>query len=776
MNKKHKIIGLATAVLTLAFGIAYPYVGLAETTGQVKQQTEQQSEGGDTEAAAAETKDTSQTAAPSLTLQSGSSLYPVSATKKFAENSRLELYLDPKTANIRLVNKQSGKEWLGAPQVSRRTLPNNKKFMDSPVHVEYTEGADITQTYTLKTDLKTKLKVTEIDQGARAEFELTAVKISFAVEYRLREDGVEVTVPYDSIKEAGTARLTSLEVLPFFNAGSETDKGAILVPDGSGALMVFRKDHPKYFSGYSEPVYGPDAAFKTEQYTEIYPVFRKSKAPKEYIAMPVFGDYRNGTGFLGIITKGDKDALINGTPAGIRNIPYYRTAAEFVYRKMDVIFIGTSGQIPLFQSKKIEGDRQVRYVMLEDEEADYVGMAKAYRSYLVNEKGVKPVKQEGTPLNVQLLGGVLRDEIIGTTFIEMTTFEQARSIIDAYAEKGVKNLEITFTGWSKDGLYGNQPDHFPVETHLGGAKDLKELVGYAKEKGVSIYLQANYVRPFNSSDGYTKKKDAVRGIDREVMDSYNTWVSDNWINRRELFHLMKPERVLDNRIKKELDDFADLGVTGVSLQYMGNTIYSDLDPKSPATREQTAGAWVEALDSLKEKVGKTAVDYGFAYTLGHVDRIDNAPMDSSHFVYTDQTVPFYQIVLHGLVPYVAKPTNLRDDSETEFLRAVEYGALPSYELTYEPPSKLQRTMEDRLFSSDYSYWLDPSTEEYRKFAELHEKTAGQEIVNHERLSAQVYRTTYANGTQVVVNYGAEAATVDGLTVSALDYAVTGGGQ
>jgi hypothetical protein len=587
---------------------------------------------------------------------------------------------------------------------------------------------------------------------------------------------LETTVPYDSIKETGTARLTSLEVLPAFNAGKETDQGALFVPDGSGALMVFRKNHPKYFSGYSEPVYGPDLAFKTESFNDIDPYWRQEKPPKESIALPVFGSYRNGTGFLGIITKGDKDAIINGIPAGIRSIALYRASAELVYRKSDVIFIGSSGQIPLFQGKKIAGDRQIRYVLLEDKEADYVGMAKAYREYLMKEKNLKPVKQDAMPLNVRLLGGLLRDEIIGTTFIEMTTFEQARSIIDQYAGMGVKNLELTFTGWSKDGLYGNQPDHFPVERQLGGAKGLKELASYAKEKGVSVYLQANYVRPFETSDGYSKRNDTIRGIDREVMESFNSFIASRYNNHDETFYFMKPERMLDKHIKNEVEDFADLGIAGVSLKYMGDTVYSDLDPASPASREQTADTWVSALDAFKEKVGKTSVDYGFAYTLGHVDRIDNAPMDSSHFVYTDQTVPFYQLVLHGLVTYTSKPTNLRDDSRIEFLRAVEYGALPSYELTYEPPSKLQRTMEDRLYSSSSSYWLKPSTEEYREFAKLYEQVGDQQIINHERISPQVYRTTYASGTQIIVNYGDAAQSVDGQTVKGLDYVVSGGGS
>ncbi|WP_274361998.1 DUF5696 domain-containing protein [Paenibacillus thermotolerans] len=768
MNKRHHKVWIASVVLALALSMIYPYAGIAEENDQAERQQPAQEE--PEQAGAAEAKP-----APKLQLKLKLPPKEPAVMTKAAENSRFELLIDAESGSIKVVDKKTKKEWTNTPQ-AEGILPNNQSFIDSPVHIKYTEGADISQTYTLKPDAKTKLTVQNIDQGVRAEFELEALKLSFHIEYRLLDDGLEVTIPYSSIKEGGTARLIGLEVLPFFNAGSETEEGALFIPDGSGALMIFRENHPKYYSGYSEPVYGPDLAFKTQSYTDITQMWRREKPPKESIALPVFGTYRNGTGFLGIITEGDKDALINGIPAGIRNIPLYRTSAEFIYRKFDVIFIGSSGQIPLFQGAKTEGDRKVRYVLLEGEDANYVGMAKAYRDYLMKEQGVKPAVPETMPMNVRLLGGILRDEIIGSTFIKMTTFDQAKSIIDEYAAKGVNNLQLTLTGWSKGGLYGNQPDHFPVEKKLGGAKGLKELTKYAQAKGGSVYLQANYVKPYQESKGFSARKDTIRGIDREAMEVFNTFANSGVTDRREKFYLIKPGQVSERRAEHELDEFAGIGAAGVSLKYMGDTLYSDVDPKTPLSRRQTADAWVSVLDKFKKKVGHTAVDYGFAYTLGHVDRIDNAPLDSSRFVYTDLTVPFFQIALHGLVLYAAEPSNLRDDSRVQFLRAIEYGATPSFELTYEPTSKLQRTMEDRLLSSGFSHWLEPSVAEYREFAKLYDLVGDRQIVNHERLSEQVYRTTYAGGTQIIVNYGAEAATIGGISVKGLDYAVTEGGS
>ncbi|NIK79594.1 hypothetical protein FHS15_004755 [Paenibacillus castaneae] len=702
-------------------------------------------------------------------------LYDVSAVKEIAANDSYIMYIDEKTGNIRLVDKKTKKEWLGTPQLPRTTMPNNKKYMDAAVHVKYTEGSDTVQTYLTK-EKENKLKIEKIENGAKVIFQFIKEQLEFAIEYRLLADGFELTIPESSIKETGKAKFISIEPLPFWNAAADTDDGAIFLPDGSGALMKYKATHPQYFAGYSEMIYGSDPAYVTQSNIILDEKWRQRLAPKEKIALPVFGNYRNGIGSLGIVTKGQYDAKINGTPSGIRAISYYRTSTEFVYRWNDVIFIGTSGEIPFFQGDWIKGDRQSRYMLLQEDQADYVGMAKAYGKYLQTVEGIKPVEQSGVPVKVKLLGGILRDEVLGQTFISMTTFKQAQEIIDAFQNKGIKNLELTFSGWSEGGLYGDQPDHFPVEKKLGGQKALKELAAYASNKGVSLYLEANYARAFSKSDGMKKSKDAIRGMDHEVAVSNEYYIGSRWNDDSRIFYWMKPERVINKHLNKELKDYAKLGISGVHLAYWGDTLYSDIDKKSITSRGETANAWVKAADAVREAVGGASIDYGFGYMLGHIDGISQAPMDSSHFIYNDETVPFYQIALHGLLPYTAASINLRDDARNELLRMVEYGALPSLELTYEPTSKLQRTMEDRLWSSQYTTWIDEAVQQYGELEPIYTAISNQAITDHEALGDKLFRTTYANGTKVIVNYGAAAATVDGISVPAAGFAMQNGGK
>lgn len=694
-------------------------------------------------------------------------LSKVTALTEVLSNDKYILYIDEKTGNVRLVSKQSGTEWLGSPQTPSTLPPNNKKFIDSPLHLRYTQGSDITSTYSLK-DATTEMTYEVVNDQVVLSFNFGAEGITVQLIYSLSDRGLVVQIPFESITETGAARLTSLEPLPFMNGALESDEGAMFLPDGSGALLNFRTNHETYLKGYSGYIYGNDQTFVSHTHDFLGVGVRRSITPRESIALPVFGMYRNGVGTLAIVQDGMYEAKINGTPAGVRAIPMYRSSVEFMYRKNDIIFIGNSGQIPYFQGQMIAGDRKVEYVLLEKEKANYVGMAEAYRDYLIEEQGITPVVDQTPTLNLMLFGGILREEIIGDTFIKMTTFKQAEDIIASLQQAGISSIDATFDGWTKNGVYGTQPTH-KVAKQLGGKKGLTSLVNFAEASNVNLYLRANYVKPFEDTGKYSQRKDSVRGMDREVLVTNQYWPSDRWSRSSVTFNLLKPERALEKYVKEEVSDYVKYGVDGVQLQYMGQYIYSDEDKDSITDRSIAANAWIEALSLMREQVGATSVEYGNAYTFGVVDRIDNAPLYSSEYTYTDESVPFYQLVVHGLIPYYAAPINLREDAEVEWLKSIEYGALPSAELTGELSSNLHRTIATRLFSSYAQDWIPQIAEEYQELLPMYEAIAGEQMVNHEQLQQDVYRTTYANGTTVIVNYNRNSVQVDGATVEGMNY-------
>jgi hypothetical protein len=83
---------------------------------------------------------------------------------------------------------------------------------------------------------------------------------------------------------------------------------------------------------------------------------------------------------------------------------------------------------------------------------------------------------------------------------------------------------------------------------------------------------------------------------------------------------------------------------------------------------------------------------------------------------------------------------------------------------------------DNLFSTEYENWVAPSVDEYKKAADILNPVAQQAITNHETLASGVKRMTYANGTQITVNYNPKPFSIGGKSISGYGYAVTEGGS
>lgn len=693
-----------------------------------------------------------------------------------AENEHLLMRIDEANGLVHVENKKSGNVWYSHPQNLEGIPSHQLNLMSNPFLIRFTQGGGTTSTFPQKE--AGTLKALQLQSGVRAEYFFETLEMQITIDYLLTEDGMEVSIPYRLFEERGKSKLVTVELLPYFDGARATEQGYLVVPDGSGALIRFKESHITYHDRYSQFVYGPDYAFKKNYIDKI----RKNPKenvyfnPREYIALPVFGMKRADQGFAAMITQGEHNARITSAPSGYQNMDVYRTAVEFLYRNDDLVHIGDSGEVAIFQGGITPGDRAVRYVLLEEEDASYVGIAHAYRNYLMTTKGVKPVQDQTAELQVRLIGGILREEILGKSFVRMTSFEQAQQIIDEFLQRGMRYLSITYEGWSKGGALGSQPKQFPVESRLGGMNGLKELGVYAQESDVSMYLSANYVMPYVRNSPSAPSKAASRGLDREVAYLYEPNKATLQPRLRQRYFLMKPDLALQEYLAKDQKTYADLPISGVRLDHIGDTLYSDQDSKHIYYRSQTMETWQSALELVRSHAGRAVVDYGFAYTLGRVDRIDDIPIDSSHYIYEDETVPFMQIALHGLIPYTASPVNLADDPRDYFLRTIEYGAIPSFLLTYEDSSNFKRTQFDHIFSSSYRDWLDTAAAVYEESMEVLQLVAGQTITGHEQVRKNVYRTTYDHGVSIVVNYNDEAVQVDGLSIGARSFAVGNGGR
>ena len=171
---------------------------------------------------------------------------------------------------------------------------------------------------------------------------------------------------------------------------------------------------------------------------------------------------------------------------------------------------------------------------------------------------------------------------------------------------------------------------------------------------------------------------------------------------------------------------------------------------------------------------KTAVQRGNAYVLSLTDYLYDLPQSGSNHSIMDEYIPFYQMVVHGYIPYsLDTPGNMSIEYDVEKLKWIECGAEPTFLLTEEMSEKFKDSKVENAFSTEILNWFDNVAE---ITAEINTKlafTGNCTISEHTKLQNNVYRLTYSNGNKVNVNYTDKQVTVDNVTVKAVDYVVVG---
>ncbi|MCM3748785.1 DUF5696 domain-containing protein [Paenibacillus pasadenensis] len=760
-----RLIALSAALITVgALGVA----GFRYVKGELE--SSPITAGKDGQTAAAGTAKTVQTSkAPAV--KTG----PFTA-EVVKETSRLKLEIG-KDGRITIMDKRNNHVWRSNPDEQSLATETVKgvwrKNLDSAFYLEYvdTRQAGSKLKYGNFTDLKTAVSVKETEEGAEITFDLKSIESSFVFIVSLKDGFLQVDIPSERIKEGPNARFVYLWAFPFLGAArSDMPNGHMFVPSGMGATINF-DPNGKYPFRYTGEIYGMDLAVSTQS-------FRGSPDAPSDVLLPVFGISYGQNALFGIITEGETNANINATPGGLYT-SYNWIAPQFQYRNEYYRQTSSFGEgFNVYDEKRLEQDRQVRYYFLQGdkpEQINYVGMAQAYRSYLMESKGLKRLetKPDRLPLEIAFFGGDREPSMFGSKLVTTTTFDQAAKIVEELKASGITDMDVVFEGWSNGGYMRYLPDRLPPEEALGGENALKRLIETVKGNGSRFYLDDNFVIAY-SGKGFVAREEAVRDSNSRVVEDEMGPSGGFSFRKATQKYWLQPDLSL-KELEKSLPTYKEFGVDGIHHNSIGEVLFSDHTPKDPHTRGDTSALFEEILNKTKSELGKVRVSHGNSFVLDKADHISDLPLSPSYDLLANKSVPFYPIAIHGLVSYSAKPGNLRDEFNNELLRSVEYGALPSYLLTFEDPGILKDTFTRYIFSSQYSEWTETIVKEYNRISSVLGGLQDQMIVNHRSLSKDVFETTYENGQRVIVNYGDTPYREGGVEVKPNDFALTGKG-
>ena len=564
-----------------------------------------------------------------------------------------------------------------------------------------------------------------------------------ALQYTLTEDGLTVRLPANGIRfDHSVYQLDYVTILPFFGAGDLNDDGYLFYPDGSGAILYYEDLAKKSGVTLTGKVYGTDYAYHVI-----------SGKHQESIRMPVFGlvneetntvtdeagvetTTTSTTGFVAILEEGDAMANITAScqPALHNYASVYTTFYPRPKDTYDLSGTVTSGSSStswtVEASRKYTGSYEMHIYMLSDEsakptleanqrnyfEASYVGMANAYRHYLLNQVNVltffeeTDVQDGNLPLYIEAFGTVPDIKRILSVPVEvdvpLTTFTDVEKMYQELSDNGISNVHFKLTGFANGGMYATYPAKLKWMSEVGGKSGFNSLIENAKREGFGVYPEFDfmYINEEGLFDGVSLKAGAARTIDNRYS---NKRVFNATYQEFVTYHdICVTPVMVEEYYTRFAKKFTKYNPIGISVSTLGSDLNSDFGKKNPTNREEAKEIISGVLAQMSEDYdGNIMSAGGNAYALKYVEHLLNAALDSSRFVDTSRSVPFVGIVLHGSVNFAGSALNMAGNTDYQILKAIENGASLYFMLSYDNTNLLKQYEDlSQYYSVNYKIW------------------------------------------------------------------------
>ena len=479
---------------------------------------------------------------------------------------------------------------------------------------------------------------------------------------------------------------------------------------------------------------------------------------------------------------------------------------RFNYDFMTVAKNGSYETFPRFRCAEVRtwfpkyyNDIVVDFRRLEGAEADYNGLAHAYRKYQLDRGAVRTIKDRAKDFPVL---DYLADAIVvriqthaAKLIPDKRTFYAAgeeppivvhmpfgvtEEFLQAMKDAGVDKLCINSAGWQDGGYDGRTPGHFPIGAEAGGAEAFQRLVERAHKLGYLLTLHAT------NTDGYRCSKQwsedwVCKRADGSLMEG-GLWAGGQcyWVCQKASWEGWVPE---------ELRKMAALGVDGPHYIDVYSATYplACADAKHPATWEDTAAYQNKVLAEAKRLMGGAASESGYDHVAGNIDYINYIERDlktehEGKFANTlvSGVYPVWELVYHGIILYTSDRLT-QNHTRGKCLYKLEKSGDPRWMEGdgVEDPYVALKIVEFGGRPIFYTYKfadvprIKKAWDEFVPVRHLQK----EQMVSHRELAPQVFETRYGNGERTVCNYGERAYKLDGRTfVPPMGYVLCGAGE
>ncbi len=542
------------------------------------------------------------------------------------------------------------------------------------------------------------------------------VEETIAVKFYEENGGIKAEIDTDKATLKDGYCIEKISILPgLFSENNPQNQCFYTVPDGCGAQIDLTAQASDGYSAALD-VYGSDITFGEYSQGAILPCFAMT---------------RNKTMLTTVIEDGDALSSIY--------VKHNKKIGGNLYNTFTVTpFSKVNGR--LIKGESYKGVISQMYYLSDSGKADYNTVSAIVRDSLT-DKGYLPSKISETfvdyPFFVTAIGSGN-----GKNNDTFTTFENASEMIALLKSKGVRSIALRFAGGGKKGLNSGAKNDCSLSNVLGGEKEYNKLCAVAGEKNSTVWYDVNLA--LTPSTNANNKTDIYKSF-REYL-SKATVKSD-----------VATYNSVYSNISEAYKMAEKLESGNVCINDLSFLLYSDVFGKIDRQ---------SALESLKEKVQSLSVSDGVmlakpaVYLMNQADAIFNVTQTATLSEYEGvKEVPLLQMVLHGSVIYGSEPVNLFEDNTDAVLKAIEYGASPSFVFTY-----------DNCAVLDYGVYATQTAKFYSSVKRML-PLMDMKITSHEQVLSGVYKVTYDYSKVVYINYNPSVVEVNGILVSAKDFVV-----
>lgn len=672
------------------------------------------------------------------------------------ESGNLRLSFRPENNYLKIENSADNSVWYSSPENAGNDTAATKltQFkMMSPVALEYVNTTSKKRTalnlYT--SNIKSgKYRIYKIINGIVFEYDITEVsKKLFLATYLENENLITEVWFEDSDEKKENIAVCSVSVLPYFVRGSADDKGYLFLPDGSGATVDF-SNVINSGNAYSRPIYGYEPTSVTSDY--YLNVNDKS------VYLPVYGARVNGSAIMAICEDGAEIGTLSAEACG-QTSSYAN--AYIKYKLLNSVEYNVGNYATeLFDKSGNGGAIKTRYMFLSGENADYSGMARAYRDYLIKSHKLE-VKKTQTGLYIDVYSSVVKKvSTLGVPhnkIVTLTSEKQLEEITECLKKEGVENITVRYRSWNADELKSNKISSADGYISAKKIKQTENVRIFPAILNMQTYSSGTYLGHLlgasKSITGlpFSRKSYSLSNLNETDKTEYLISVSG--------FKKNMPRII--NELKKK-------GFERIALGDIGNTLYCDFTG-SGSRRDGTMAVMTAAVKQAAESLSELMLDKPNAYAAVYADIIYNAPVTDSGQDILSRSVPFYTMALCGISEFVACAYNGESD-DNSLLYTVAAGAGFSAEWMAEGREKLAGTPLSSLSNVNFEETYKDALTLYKRVAKVYSGINGSRIYSHNYIAETVSVTEYENGFKIYVNFGNEPYTLqDGTEIPAKDF-------